>query len=94
MAMVVMAQVANATHTVSVGEKRWPLPLLSVGASVSTTVPLCKWVHSHLKSPLYATVAVIIVFLRKFIQVKPIHEENNFAFMVYGPCAATNGTTH
>jgi hypothetical protein len=56
-------QEPNALATKSVGLKRSPLPWLSFGASVSTMLPLCKWVISVRKSPLYTIWAVIFLFL-------------------------------
>lgn len=61
-AIVVMAHVANETQVISVGENFSPLPLLSVGASVSITVPLCKWVALQRRSPSYIIEAVIVYF--------------------------------
>lgn len=44
MPMVVRMQVARATVTRSVGEKRSPFPWLSTGASVSIVLPERVWV--------------------------------------------------
>jgi len=51
MAMVVNMQAARDVPMRSVGEKRAPLPWLSVGASVSKLEPDCKWVAKVLSSP-------------------------------------------
>src|SRR6478735_12476774 len=66
MPITVSMQVASDVASRSVGEKRSPLPLLSVGASVSKEDWERKWVHSVLNSPLYNTEDVIVVFWYKF----------------------------
>jgi hypothetical protein len=64
MPIVVIRQSPSEVAVRSVGENLSPLPLLSVGASVSIEVPLCKWVVVHLSAPLYVMVAVISLFLK------------------------------
>src|SRR6185437_10318779 len=64
--IVVSMQVASETHNRSVGENRSPFPRLSVGASVSRVVLLCKCSASQRKFPLYIIDAVILLFLYKF----------------------------
>jgi hypothetical protein len=59
---MVNMQLPKAVATKSVGENRAPFPLLSTGASVSMIVPDFKWVAEVLKSPLYATLDIIIDF--------------------------------
>src|SRR3954463_5672457 len=66
MPITVSIHVASDVANRSVGEKRSPLPLLSVGASVSKADWDCRWVHSVLNSPLYNTEEVIVVFWYKF----------------------------
>src|SRR4051812_48955403 len=66
MPITVIMHVASEVASRSVGEKRSPLPLLSVGASVSKEDWERKWVHSVLNSPLYNTEDVIVVFWYKF----------------------------
>ena len=47
--MMVMTQAANDVLSKSVGEKVWPNPWLSVGASVTIVWPEARWVFSVLK---------------------------------------------
>jgi hypothetical protein len=58
-AIVVKAHWASETAHRSVGENFYPLPWLSVGASLYIWVPLCKCMASHLKPPTYFIVEVI-----------------------------------
>src|SRR5690349_25126559 len=53
--MVVLMHVARAVATRSVGEKAWPLPLLSLGASVEIFACDGPCVASQCKSPVYLT---------------------------------------
>lgn len=59
-AMVVKAHWAKEVAHKSVGENFYPFPWLSVGASLSIFVLLCKCIAWHLKSPTYFILAVIL----------------------------------
>jgi hypothetical protein len=94
MAIVVTMQVARLTQSKSVGLKRSPLPLLSVGASVSIMVPLCMCVAVQRNVPLYIILLVMVGFLNilgfgytkrkfilhKFTQIKLLFEMNHKLF--------------
>src|SRR5207249_3115096 len=58
--MVVVMHVASAVATRSVGENAWPLPLLSVGASVEISDCDGPCVASQCKSPVYLTETLTI----------------------------------
>src|ERR1035437_535171 len=79
-AIVVIIHVAKETHSISVGENFSPFPRLSVGASVSTTIPLCKCVALQRKSPWYIIEAVIVYFCINLQSKTSIHStcENYF----------------
>lgn len=59
-AMVVRAHWARDVAHKSVGENFFPLPWLSVGASLWIIVLLCRCSASHRKSPTYFTLAVML----------------------------------
>jgi hypothetical protein len=61
MPMIVSMQVLRAVATRSVGEKRSPLPWLSVGASVSSSVPEGWWLERQRSSPTYTLSIKVMV---------------------------------
>lgn len=60
MPKVVMMQVVRLNAHRSVGENADPMPLLSVGASVKISVPLCKCTLLQRNCPRYLVLAVAI----------------------------------
>ena len=54
--MVVAMHVPSATATKSVGENASPRPWLSLGASVTSSVPEGPWVAVQCRSPWYSPV--------------------------------------
>ena len=90
MPMVVLIHVARAVATKSVGEKAWPFPLLSLGASVEIFACEGPCVASQRKSPVYLTDTSTIVghrltqiFTDSELTQSPFHPEQSVAIGVF-----------